>query len=306
MNRLPRIIRRPLDGVLLLDKPRGLSSNTAMQRVRALYRAAKGGHTGNLDVLATGLLPICLGEGTKFAHYQLEADKGYIAHVHFGVRTTTGDSEGDIIHQQSVNLTQASLLSVLQQFIGEITQVPPMYSALKHQGKPLYDYARQGIEIPRPGRQVTIHTLELNELTNDRAVLVVRCSKGTYIRTLAEDIGLALGCGGAHLTALQRISSGHFHFSQTHTLEQLESLSETEREALLYPIDCLVEHLPAITLEAAASARLQQGAPVTAIHTLSPGCLARIYLADGRFYGLVNVQESGLLAPQRLLRQAQT
>lgn len=305
MNRLPRIIRRPLDGVFLLDKPKNMSSNTAMQRVRALYRAAKGGHTGNLDVLATGLLPICLGEGTKFAHAQLEADKTYLAHIRFGIRTTTGDSEGEILHEQPVALTREEIVHILPTFQGEIVQVPPMYSALKHQGKPLYDYARQGIEIERTARRVMIYALTLHECTADSAVLTVHCSKGTYIRTLAEDLGLALGCGGAYLTDLRRMGSGHFHLTQAHTLAQLEALTEIQREALLQPIDCLVTNLPQVTLDDQASARLQQGASVCTTHTLSANSLARVYLADGRFYGLVKALDEERLAPQRLLRQSQ-
>ncbi|PJC02436.1 MAG: tRNA pseudouridine(55) synthase TruB, partial [Gallionellales bacterium CG_4_9_14_0_8_um_filter_59_50] len=202
-------IKRPLDGVLLFDKPLLLSSNIALQKVRRLFRAEKAGHTGTLDPLATGLLPICFGEATKFTHALLDADKRYLATLRLGQRTTTGDAEGEVVAQRAVAVTADQLRQVLAAFTGEIQQLPPMYSALKHQGKPLYEYIRQGETVERAARPVVIHELALQRWAGDELVLDVRCSKGTYVRTLAEDIGEALGCG-AHLTGLRRSGIGDF------------------------------------------------------------------------------------------------
>lgn len=221
-----KISRRHISGVFLLNKPLGLSSNAALQKVRWLYRAQKAGHTGALDPLATGLLPICLGEATKFSHYLLDSTKRYQTTVRLGQTTTTGDVEGDILQERPIPVLSKELIEqTLEKFRGDIQQVPPMYSALKKEGKPLYELARKGIEIERETRPVTIYALELIEFTENSITLDVTCSKGTYIRVLGEDIGEVLGCGG-HLTMLHRIQTGHFELIPSYTIEYLESLME--------------------------------------------------------------------------------
>jgi len=242
----PKIPRRAVSGVFLLNKPQGYSSNGILQKVRWLYRAQKAGHTGALDPLATGLLPICLGEATKFSHYLLDSDKTYQTIVKLGATTTTGDEEGEIVQEFVIPpLNEALIESVLAQFRGPIMQVPPMYSALKKDGRPLYELARQGIEIDRPARPVTIFNLELNAFDATTLTLTVKCSKGTYIRTLAEDIGAALGCGG-HVAKLHRIQTASFVLDERNTIEYLESLDEPARDALLLPTYAAVEYLPRI------------------------------------------------------------
>jgi tRNA pseudouridine55 synthase len=216
---------RAINGVILLDKPQGMTSNFALQKVRRLFGAQKAGHTGSLDPLATGVLPICLGEATKFSRYLLDANKGYITTAKLGDIRTTSDSEGECVKLQEVQpLSASEILQVLTEFTGPIDQVPTMFSALKHQGKPLYEYARQGITIDRPARPITIFELELIEQRYDELDLKVACSKGTYIRTLVDDIGQAIGCG-AHVSMLRRYQAGHFSLSQTVTMEELERLS---------------------------------------------------------------------------------
>ena len=239
-----RVVRRPVHGVLLLDKPLGLSSNDALQKAKWLLRAEKAGHTGTLDPLATGVLPLCFGAATKFSQLQLDADKRYEAVAWLGVTTATGDAEGAVLQQRPVDVTQADLNRVRGNFLGSIHQTPPMYSALKKDGKPLYEYARAGIEIERQQREVSIHALSL-ELQQDNTLrIVVTCSKGTYIRTLAEDIGEALGCG-AHLIALRRIATGNYAVAQCVGLDQLQAMSEGERLTHLLPVDSLLTgHIP--------------------------------------------------------------
>ena len=253
-----RIKRRPVHGVLLLDKPIGLSSNDALQKAKWLLRAEKGGHTGTLDPLATGLLPLCFGAATKFSQLHLDADKRYEAVVALGVKTTTGDAEGDVLERREVNVSDELLQSVLQQFRGDILQIPPMHSALKKDGKALYEYARAGIEVERVARQVSI--LELaGEFIDDAAIkIIVKCSKGTYIRTLGEDIGEKLGCG-AHLSKLRRIGTGGFDVSQCVTLEALEAMTEDERLACLLPVESLLEGHTRVTLDAENAARFLNG-----------------------------------------------
>ncbi|MDF0606689.1 tRNA pseudouridine(55) synthase TruB [Neisseriaceae bacterium TC5R-5] len=299
----PRSNRRRIDGVLLLDKPYDISSNAALQKVRWLLNAVKAGHTGVLDPLATGLLPICLGEATKFSSYLLDADKAYRATIKLGVTTTTGDIEGDVLLQRKVNVDQETLLAVLQRFRGEISQLPPMYSALKHQGKALYEYARAGIEIPREARTITIHRLELLSLEGDVAVVDVRCSKGSYIRTLAEDIGEALGCG-AHLINLRRTATAGFMLEQSHALADLETLPMQDREALLMPADVLVQHLPAMSLTEAMVAKFMQGQAVRFTEKCEKIARFRVYhLGSGRFLGLGEVRADARLYPIRLLAE---
>lgn len=293
-------IKRPIDGVLLLDKPLGYSSNQALQKVKWLFQAAKAGHTGTLDPLATGVLPICLGEATKFAQYLTDADKTYIARVQFGVTTTTGDAEGEVLTRSPVAFNQTQLLAVLQQFEGAIEQVPPMYSALKHEGKALYTYAREGVEIERQPRSVHIRQIALNAYADGVAEISVTCSKGTYIRTLAEDIGHALGCG-AHLLALRRIATASYDIAQTISLQALEQLTIEQRDQRLLPVDSAIEAIPQVVLNADAAYYLLQGQPVWQSGKIPAGDL-RLYNEQQQFLGLGFLQSDGKIAPKRLLQ----
>ncbi|MBT9597553.1 MAG: tRNA pseudouridine(55) synthase TruB [Vitreoscilla sp.] len=255
-----RLHRRALHGVLLLDKPLGLSSNDALQKVKRIYRAEKAGHTGTLDPLATGLLPICFGAATKFSQASLDADKAYTAVLRLGQRTVGGDREGEVIAERPVAVTPESLAQACAAFVGQIDQIPPMQSALKKDGKALYEYARAGIEVDRVPRRITIHGIDM--LGWDDAALEltirVRCSKGTYIRTLAEDIGERLGCG-AHLAALRRTETGALTLDGAITLDALAALDEAGRDALLHPPDCLVGDWPLLRLAETEAARFLSG-----------------------------------------------
>jgi tRNA pseudouridine55 synthase len=293
--------RQPVDGVLLLNKPIGITSNAALQKAKWLLNAKKAGHTGTLDPFADGLLPLCFGEATKFSAYLLDADKHYRAVQQLGVTTATGDPEGEVLSRADVHASCADLAAVLPRFMGEIEQIPPMHSALKHQGRPLYEYARAGIEIERSPRRVQIRALDLVECTPPRVVLDVQCSAGTYIRTLAQDIGVALDCG-AHLTALTRLGSGGFKLEQAHSLTELEALEPVQRHALLLPADCLVAHLPAVMLEDPEADALRQGRSIAHV-TTEPG-LMRAYTASHTFIGLVNA-DAGQLVPRRLIATQQ-
>ena len=293
--------RQPIDGVLLLNKPVGITSNAALQKAKWLLNARKAGHTGTLDPFADGLLPLCFGEATKFSAYLLEADKHYRAVLQLGVTTTTGDPEGEVLSTREVTVSGADISAVLPRFTGEIEQIPPMHSALKHQGRPLYEYARAGIEIERAPRRVTIRALELIECDPPRVVLDVQCSAGTYIRTLAQDIGAVLGCG-AHLTALTRVAAGGFRLEQAHTLTDLEALDAGQRQALLLPADCLVAHLPAVELDAVDAEALCQGRSVE--HRADHQGLTRIYAASRTFIGLADAN-AGRLLPHRLIATQQ-
>ena len=226
--------KREIDGVFLLDKPLGFSSNQALKKIQWLFNAKKAGHTGTLDPMASGLLPICLGEATKFSHRLLDANKSYIAIIHLGVTTSTGDQEGEVVSEKKVALNEAQLKDTLKKFIGDMTQIPPMYSALKFAGKPLYEYAREGIEIERKSRLIKIYDIKLISIEESIITIEVDCSKGTYIRTLAEDIGETLGCG-AHLKGLTRTQTGNFKLSDALTIEALEALSMPSREKVLLP-----------------------------------------------------------------------
>lgn len=295
----------PVNGVLLLDKPKGLSSNHALQRARRLLQAQKAGHTGTLDPMATGLLPLCFGEATKFSAHLLEADKGYRTRVELGTLTDTGDAEGEVVERREVpRLSEADIEGVLARFRGEIEQVPPMHSALKHQGRKLYELAREGRTIERAARRVTVYDARLLALEVDALELEVRVSKGTYIRTLAEDIGRALGCG-AHISALRRLKTGPFAASDGMlTLEALEALpDQAAREAALLPLDVLVAHLPCLEVDAAAAQRLTHGQPARVTHGLAAGETPRLY-RDGAFLGLGTVTTPQEVAPKRLLSSA--
>lgn len=287
-----------IDGVVLLDKPVGLSSNTALQKVRRAYRAAKGGHTGTLDPLASGLLPLCLGEATKFSQMLLDADKAYVARVRLGETTTTGDAEGEILVRSALRPSEADIDAVLPRFLGEIEQIPPMYSALKRDGKPLYEYARAGVELERASRRVTILSLARGALDAQEFDLEVACSKGTYIRTLAEDIGAALGCG-AHITALRRTRIGPFLIEDAVGLEALEN-DPAQRAAALKPVDLLAGHLPVVELDEDLCRRFAHGQSV-ALLAYEPG-EARVYRGE-RFLGLGRCEANGMLVPVRLVAE---
>ncbi len=254
----PRIPRRAVHGVLLLDKPLGLSSNDALQKAKRLFWAEKAGHTGTLDPLATGLLPLCFGAATKFSQVSLDADKRYLATMQLGVTTTTADGEGEVLHRRDVACTREQIDAACRRFTGVIQQVPPMHSALKHEGKALYEYARAGIEIEREARTVTIHSIDIIEWQHDRLVIDVRCSKGTYIRTLAEDFGEALGCG-AHLSALRRTGSGPLSLDAAVTLEQLAAMTEAERDQRLLQADTLLADCPVVRLNDDDAGRFLSG-----------------------------------------------
>ncbi|TAG28797.1 MAG: tRNA pseudouridine(55) synthase TruB [Burkholderiales bacterium] len=262
MNAKPRIQRRPVHGVLLLDKPLGLSSNDALQKAKWLLRAEKAGHTGTLDPLATGVLPLCFGAATKFSALQLDAVKTYEATAVLGIKTSTGDAEGEVIAKREVNATQADLDRVQAQFTGKISQIPPMHSALKKDGKALYEYARAGIEIERAPREVTIYKLNVQfarmQTQNVAITIIATVSKGTYIRTLGEDIGEALGCG-AHLSSLRRTETGGLLISKALTLAQVEALTDDERLAALQPVDSLLAGHTTVTLDSENAGRFLSG-----------------------------------------------
>ena len=289
--------RRAVHGVFLLDKPSGLTSNAALQQVRRLFRAEKAGHTGTLDPFAEGLLPVALGEASKFASWQLHADKTYRADVLLGVRTTTGDLEGETVQTRPVDVDRAAVERALAAFRGDISQVPPMYSALKVDGRPMYEYARAGIELVREARTVQIHALDLIAFDAPRMSIEVRCSAGTYIRTLAEDIGEQLGCG-AHLTRLVRLGSGGFELQQAHGINWLEQVDETVRDDILLPVDALVAHLPRLDVAADIAQDLLHGRHPQ-LHTVAAG-MYRIY--DGtQFAGLAERDERGIMFPRRMM-----
>ncbi|MBA4142903.1 MAG: tRNA pseudouridine(55) synthase TruB [Nitrosospira sp.] len=304
----PARIKRDISGVLLLDKPSRVSSNQALQIVKRIFGGRKAGHTGTLDPMATGLLPICFGQATKFSSALLGADKTYEATLRLGYYSTTGDAEGEIsvaggVAPRNLKLTLPQVETVLQDFAGVIMQVPPMYSALKHRGKPMYVYAREGVQIERQPREAVIHDLYVEALESDEMRIRVRCGSGTYIRTLAEDIGKALGCGGAYLTALRRTILGRFGLSQAYTLHALEAMPVPPRDSLLLPVDSLVRDLPAATLEASAAASVQQGRRVgyLADESFADGQTIRLYDQENRFLGLGEITAEGGISPKRLI-----
>lgn len=292
-------MKRKVDGVLLLDKPVGLSSNVALQKAKRLYRAEKAGHTGTLDPFATGLLPLCLGEATKFSQFLLDADKEYLAVVKLGVRTSSGDPEGDVIAQRPVNVSKADLLAALPRFIGEIEQIPPMHSALKHAGRPLYEYARKGIEIERKARRVTVHELVVESFSGDVCTLRVHCGKGFYVRALADELGEVLGCG-AHLDGLRRTGAGPFRIEQAQSLEGLSELDEVQRDARLLPADILAQTLEQLQLDIEAAWQICHGQAIW-LPRLSVGQQFRLYAPDTGFLGVGEVNQEGKVAPKRLV-----
>lgn len=293
--------KRTVDGILLLNKPQGLTSNAALQRVKHLYKAKKAGHTGSLDPLATGMLPLCFGEATKFCQYLLDADKCYEARGLLGIKTNTADALGEVIETcPSFNLTQADLEKVLNQFKGKIKQIPSMFSALKHKGNPLYKYARKGINIEREAREITIHELELLAFDGKQFDIKVSCSKGTYIRNLVEDIGDSLGVG-AHVTKLHRLYTAGFANEPSYSLEELEAKSEAELNDCLVPMDRAVNYLPSLTLKAAEILALSHGKIISGMIETNLEGLVRLYDESGFFVGLGNLDRLGNLSVQRLL-----
>jgi tRNA pseudouridine55 synthase len=294
---------RDVSGILLLDKPVGMTSNHALQAVKRLYRARKAGHTGSLDPLATGLLPLCLGEATKISAYLLDADKRYWVRVRLGTVTTTGDAEGDVVETRPVvGIDEARVRAALARFMGSIQQLPPMYSALKHQGQRLYKLAREGVEVEREPRSVTIHAIMLLALEGEEFEMEVHCSKGTYVRTLAEDIGAALGCG-AYVSALRRTGVGPYLADRMIGMPEIERRAEEGSDALdalLLPIDSAVAHWPEIKLSDDAAYYLKLGQPVL-VPKAPPNGWLRLYDARGRFVGVGEIEDDGKVAPRRLM-----
>jgi tRNA pseudouridine55 synthase len=297
-------IRRNVSGIILLDKPKGFSSNAALQKVRWLLNAEKAGHTGSLDPLATGVLPLCFGEATKFSQYLLDADKGYETLMQMGVTTTTADAEGEVIERREVTVGRDDIEAVLPRFRGQISQIPPMYSALKRDGQPLYKLARAGEVVEREARSVTIARLEMLGCEGEQARLSVACSKGTYIRTLVEDIGQALGCG-AHVAELRRTQAGPFVLAQTVTLEELEQVhADGGNEAVdrfLLPSDSGLEHWPLVQFSEHSAFYWLHGQAVRAPDAPKFG-MVRVQDHNARFIGIGEVSEDGRIAPRRLIR----
>jgi tRNA pseudouridine55 synthase len=294
----PQIKPKPLkiNGILLLDKPLGLSSNAALQIIKRLYNAEKAGHTGSLDPLASGMLPICFGEATKFSQFLLEADKSYRFQCKLGVTTTTDDAEGEILETHEItNLSLNKIEKVLATFRGHITQIPSMYSALKHKGQPLYKLARKGIEVPREPRPVTIYHLELIDFASDVLTLEVKCSKGTYVRTLAADIGKALQCG-AHVLTLRRLSVGMFQENQMIAMATVEKNISAE---FLLPVDAMLANYPEVFLSEATAFYLQKGQPVFVPNTPTKG-LVKLLTKSGDFLGVGEIMPDGKIAAKRL------
>ena len=300
--------QRNVNGVLLLDKPFGVSSNKAIQIAKHLFSATKCGHTGTLDPMATGLLPVCFGEATKFSSILLGANKTYETTLKLGFLSTTGDAEGEISQASATvpNPTISECERVLQNFIGDILQIPPMYSALKYQGKPLYAYARNGEVIARQARKITIHGIQIRSLQQNELHLSIQCGTGTYIRTLAEDIGKALGCGGAYLISLRRTAIDTFNLSQAHTVTALEEMDTIARDACLLPIDSLLQDYPAVTLDDQSALSLQQGRTIECQPnscTITAGEIVCLYNRQ-HFMGLGEITDKKEIMAKRLLSNA--
>ncbi len=292
-----------MNGIFLLDKPIGISSNAALQKVKRLFRAKKAGHTGSLDPLATGMLPICFGDATKFCQYLLDSDKTYLVTMQLGVRTATSDAEGAIISTRFVpNFSFEDIDTAFHHFRGNIQQIPSMFSALKHNGKPLYEYARAGITIERPSRAITIYDLTVISLDNNHVTFSVHCSKGTYVRTIVDDVGEHLQCG-AHVTALRRLSVGPYQEKQMMTIEKLESLMSDNTFSvnhILLPMDSAVTHWPAVTVSLPHTNALKKGQSVLLPDAPSEGWM-RFVDPTGEFFGVGIVAENGRIVPKRLV-----
>ena len=288
-----------INGIILLNKPEGLSSNGALQRVKWLLNARKAGHTGSLDPIATGVLPICLGYATKVSEMFLNSDKKYLVGIRLGVSTDSGDKEGEVIKKQEVTATRQQIEDLLADFTGEIDQIPPMYSALKLNGQPLYKLARKGVEVERKPRKVTVYELNFLDFSADLLTLEIHCSKGFYVRSLAMDLGNLLGCGG-HVETLQRTSAGKFDITNCVTLEQLEALEPGSiRQSLIIPLDETLDHLPKVDLPEKTAEYFCQGQPVSTITGPSEG-MARLYSENNTFLGLGEVMENGQITPKRV------
>ncbi|EJL6402038.1 tRNA pseudouridine(55) synthase TruB [Vibrio parahaemolyticus] len=301
---------RPINGVILLDKPTGISSNDALQKVKRIYFAEKAGHTGALDPLATGMLPICLGEATKFSQFLLDSDKRYRVIAKLGERTNTSDSDGEVVETRPVDVTLEKLEASIEKFRGESDQVPSMFSALKYQGKPLYEYARKGIEVPRESRKITVYEIILHRFEGDEVEMEVHCSKGTYIRTIVDDLGEMLGCG-AHVTMLRRTAVAKYPYEKMVTLEQLNELLEQAHceeiaprellDPLLMPMDTAVEDLPEVNLIPELADMVQHGQPVQVLGAPEQGSL-RLTMGEERlFIGVGEMNDDGKIAPKRLV-----
>ncbi|WP_194439417.1 tRNA pseudouridine(55) synthase TruB [Vibrio fluminensis] len=301
---------RPIDGVILLDKPTGISSNDALQKVKRIYFAEKAGHTGALDPLATGMLPICLGEATKFSQFLLDSDKRYRVIAKLGERTNTSDSDGEVVETRPVDVDLAKLEACIDKFRGESDQVPSMFSALKYQGKPLYEYARKGIEVPRESRKITVYQIVLHRFEGDEVEMEVHCSKGTYIRTIVDDLGEMLGCG-AHVTMLRRTGVAKYPYERMVTLEQLnELLEQAHREEiaprelldpLLMPMDTAVEDLPEVNMNAELTDLVQHGMPVQVSGAPAEGTVRMTSGEEKLFIGVAQIDDNGRVAPKRLV-----
>ena len=300
----PRKRGRDIHGVFLLDKPQGMSSNDIMQKVKRIFQANKAGHTGALDPLATGMLPICLGEATKFSQFLLDADKRYLVTAKLGERTDTSDAEGQIVETRDVKVKTPEILTALKQFRGDILQVPTMFSALKHNGKPLYEYARQGITVEREARPITIFELNFIEYNAPYLTLEVHCSKGTYIRTLVDDLGEALGCG-AHVTMLRRTAVADYPTEKMLDWHALQSLAEqqdlTLLDALLLPMDTAVAKLPALTLNESQTQGIGFGQRIKFDNLNRLQGQVRLFSHENRFLGVAVIDENNVIRPQRLV-----
>ncbi len=298
---------RPVDGILVLDKPAGVSSNQALQMAKRLYGAAKAGHTGSLDPLATGVLPLCFGEATKFSQFLLDADKAYESTLVLGTATDTGDAQGEVVSSVDASgLGEAEVVAALDAFRGEIEQVPSMYSAIKHQGQPLYKLARRGLEVERKPRRVVIKLLELRDFrggAQPEVDIYLECTKGTYVRSVAEDLGQALGCG-AHVAGLRRTMAGPFGIEDSVTLGTLEALKANDRlvemDALLLPTDSALDNLPLVRLSTSGGFYLRQGQPVLVPNAPCNG-MVRVALETGEFLGVGEILDDGRVAPRRLI-----
>ncbi|PSJ46130.1 tRNA pseudouridine(55) synthase TruB [Zobellella endophytica] len=311
MGRQRRFRGREVDGILLLDKPAGITSNDALQQVKRIYAAAKAGHTGALDPLATGMLPICLGEATKFSQFLLEADKRYRVVAKLGERTDTSDADGEVVETRPVDVSTGDLIEALDHFRGDIEQIPSMYSALKYQGKPLYQYAREGIEVPREARPITVFELKLLRFEGDEVELEIHASKGTYIRTIVDDLGERLGCG-AHVILLRRLAVAGYPAQRMLTLEQLQCILDNckaqeisprlELDPLLLPMDTAVSTLPEVNLSELVAGYLLQGQAVQVSGAPLNGFVRITVGPDSRFIGVGEIDDDGKVAPRRLVR----
>ena len=301
---------RPINGVILLDKPTGISSNDALQKVKRIYFAEKAGHTGALDPLATGMLPICLGEATKFSQFLLDSDKRYRVIAKLGERTDTSDSDGEVVETRPIDVNLEKLEACIDTFRGESDQVPSLFSALKYQGKPLYEYARKGIEVPRESRKITVYEIVLHRFEGDEVEMEVHCSKGTYIRTIVDDLGEMLGCG-AHVTMLRRTGVAKYPYEKMVTLEQLNELLEQAHrdevapkellDPLLLPMDTAVEDLPEVNLNAELTNLVQHGMPVQVLGAPEGTPIRMTSGEDKLFIGVAEVNDDGKVAPKRLV-----